>query len=59
MKSQNGKKVQHVWLINEVSKQISLFTAQPQQIKENIEKIIEKNIIVRDEENPSYYKYIA
>ena len=59
MKSQNGKKVQHVWLINEVSKQISLFTAQPQQIKDNIEKIIEKNIIMRDEENPSYYKYIA
>ena len=46
-------------LINEVSKKISLFTVQPQQIKENIEKIIEKNIIVRDEENPSYYKYIA
>ena len=59
MKSQNGKKVQHVWLINEVSKQISLFTAQPQQIKENIEKIIEKSIIARDEENPSYYIYIA
>ena len=59
MKSQNGKKVQHIWLINEVSKQISLFTAQPQQIKENIEKIIEKNIIVRDDKDPSYYKYIA
>jgi len=56
MNSQNVTKFQHVWLINEVSKQISLFTAQPQQIKENIEKIIGKNIIERDEEDPSYYK---
>ena len=59
MKGNNGKKVQHVWLINEVSKQIILFNAQPQQIKENIEKIIEKNIIKRDEKESSCYVYIS
>jgi hypothetical protein len=59
MKSQNGKKVQHSWLINEVSNQIILFKAQPHQIKENIEKIIEKNVIKRDEDDGSCYMYIA
>ena len=59
MKSHNGKKVQHAWLINETSNQIKLFKAQPHQIKENIEKIIEKNIIKRDEKEVSCYEYIA
>ena len=59
MKSQNGKKVPHIWLIDEVSKQVTYFNAQPQQIKENIEKIIEKNIIKRDEKDSSCYQYIA
>ena len=59
MKGLNGKNVQHQWLINEVSKQILLFIAQPHQIKENIEKIIEKNIIKRDENDKSCYQYIA
>ena len=47
MKSRIGQTTTHVWLINEASKQIDLFRAQPQQIKENIEKLIEKNIIKR------------
>ena len=59
MKSQNGKKVSHIWLIDEVSKQVTYFNAQPQQIKENIEKIIERNIIKRDEKDSSCYQYIA
>ena len=59
MKAKNGKKVQHSWLINEVSNQVLLFKAQPQQIKENIEKVIEKNIIKRDEKDVSYYLYIS
>ena len=59
MKSQNGKKVSHIWLIDEVSKLVTYFNAQPQQIKENIEKIIEKNIIKRDEKDSSCYQYIA
>ena len=56
MKSRIGTKTSHVWLVNESSKQIDLFKAQPQQIKENIEKLIEKNIIKRDGGN---YDYIA
>ena len=44
MKSRIGQKTTHVWLVNEASKQIDLFRAQPLQIKENIEKLIEKNI---------------
>ena len=59
MKSHHGKKVQHSWLVNEVSNQITDFKAQPHQIKENIEKIIEKNIIKRDEKEFSCYVYIV
>jgi cullin 3 len=59
MKSRIGQTTTHVWLINEASKQIDLFKAQPQQIKENIEKLIEKNIIKRSDKNKSCYDYIA
>ena len=44
------------FLVGETSKQVDLFKAQPQQIKENIEKLIEKNIIKR---NGASYEYIA
>ena len=37
-KGNNGKKIQHVCLLNEVSKQILLFNAQPQQIKKTLKK---------------------
>ena len=56
MKGRIGKETTHVWLVNETAKQIDLFNAEPQQIKENIEKLIEKNIIKR---NHSSYEYIA
>ena len=59
MKSRIGQKTTHVWLINEAAKQIDLFRAQPQQIKENIEKLIEKNIMKRDEKDRTCYDYIA
>ena len=59
MKSKVGQKVDHIGLINEVSKQIIQFQAQPQQIKENIEKLIEKNIISRAKDNNSCYEYIS
>ena len=59
MKSRIGQVTSHVWLINEAAKQIDLFKAQPQQIKENIEKLIEKNIIKRSEKNRTCYEYIA
>ena len=59
MKSRIGQTTTHVWLINEASKQIDLFKAQPQQIKENIEKLIEKSIMKRSEKNRTCYEYIA
>jgi len=46
-------------LVNEASKQIDLFRAQPLQIKENIEKLIEKNIMKRSEKDRTCYEYIA
>ena len=59
MKSRIGQNTTHIWLINEVSKQIDLFKAQPQQIKENIEKLIELNYLKRSDENKLCYEYIA
>ena len=59
MKSRYKQKATHTWLISEASKQIDLFKAQPQQIKENIEKLIEKNIIKRSIKDRSCYEYIA
>ena len=56
MKSRIGQETSHVWLVGEASKQVDLFKAQPQQIKENIEKLIEKNIIKR---KGASYEYIA
>ena len=46
MKSRIGQVTTHNWLVSETAKQIDRFKAQPQQIKDNIEKLIEKNIRV-------------
>ena len=59
MKSRIGVKTPHVWLINEAAKQIDNFKAQPAQIKENIEKLIEKNIMKRSDNDRTCYDYIA
>ncbi len=59
MKSRIGQKTTHVWLVGETSSQIDLFKAQPQQIKENIEKLIEKNIMKRSDNDRTCYDYIA
>ena len=59
MKSRIGQKTTHVWLVNEAAKQIVLFRSQPQQIKENIEKLIEKNIMKRADNDRTCYDYIA
>ena len=40
--------------MNETVKQIDLFEAQPQQINENIEKLIENKIIKRKGSNYIY-----
>ena len=59
MKSKIGKKTTHSWLVNETAKQIDSFKAQPQQIKKNIEKLIELNIIKRSDKDVACYEYIA
>ena len=59
MKSRIGQETTHVWLVGEAAKQTDLFKAQPQQIKENIEKLIEKGFIKRTEQNLACYEYIA
>ena len=59
MKSRIGVETNHSWLVGETSKQVNLFNVQPQQIKENIEKLIEKNIIKRTDKDGSCYEYIA
>ena len=59
MKSRIGQKTTHLWLISEASKQIEFFKAQPQQIKENIERLIEKCIMKRNEKDRNCYDYIA
>ena len=58
MKSRIGQKTTHSWLVEETSNQIDLFNAQPEQIKENIEKPIEKNIMKRAIEDRNCYEYI-
>ena len=59
MKSRIGQVTNHNWLVSETAKQIDRFKAQPQQIKDNIEKLIEKNYIKRDEKNKGCYEYVA
>ena len=60
MKSRNGQETTHNWLVSETIKQIdNEVIAQPQIIKDNIEKLIEKNVIKRNENNKGCYEYIA
>jgi len=59
MKSKIGQVVTHEWLISTTRTQIEMFEAQPPQIKENIEKLIEKGCIKRDPNNRGSYQYIA
>ena len=59
MKSRIGIETSHEWLVSEVTKQIDLFKPQPQQIKENIEKLIEKGVVKRTEQNLACYEFIA
>ena len=59
MKSRIGQETTHVWLVGETAKQVDLFKAQPSQIKENIEKLIEKSVIKRSDVNRTCYDYIA
>ena len=58
MKSRIKCTTTHSWLVSEVVKQIEEFRPQPHQIKENIEKLIEKNIIKRSDDR-GCYEYVA
>lgn len=59
MKSRIGVRTTHVWLVGEAAKQTELFKAQPQQIKEAIEKLIEKQIMKRSDKDRTCYEYVA
>lgn len=59
MKGRIGQKTTHAFLISEVAKQIEIFQAQPPQIKERIEALIEKNIIKRNDNDRNLYDYVA
>ena len=56
MKSRIGQKTPHSFLVEITAQQIDLFAAQPKQIKEMIERLIEKNVIKRKKD---CYEYIA
>jgi DNA-binding MarR family transcriptional regulator len=58
MKCRIGEINSHDWLINEVTKNIALFDVKPKQIKANIEKLIDKNVIKRSDKNRNCYDYI-
>ena len=59
MKSRIGQKTTHLRLVEETAKQVDLFKPLPEQIKENIEKLIFKHVIKRSEEDNSCYEYLA
>jgi len=59
MKGRIGQKTTHLFLINEVARQIELFQAQPNVTKERIEALIEKEIIKRDDNDSNCYSYIS
>ena len=58
MKSNAGKNVNHQWLLNKTQKEITQFLAQPPQIRIQIEKLIELEIIRRDDTLNNYI-YVA
>ncbi len=59
MKGRISQKTTHAMLTSEVAKQIELFQAQPPQIKERIESLIEKQIIKRIDGDRNCYEYVA
>ena len=59
MKSRIGQVTSHNWLVGETVKQIDKLKVQPQMVKDNVEKLIEKNYIKRDEKNKGCYEYVA
>lgn len=58
MKSRIGEITTTLWLIDETIKQIYLFEAQVEEIKENIGRLIDKNIIRMSKNYNDSYEYI-
>ena len=58
MKSRIGEITTTLWLIDETIKQIDLFEAQVEEIKENIGRLIDKNIIRMSKNYNDSYEYI-
>ena len=56
MKSRIGQKITHLWLMNETMKENYLFKAEIELINECLEKLIEKNVIKRNE---NLYEFIV
>lgn len=52
------KQEKHMELTTEVMKQVTLFRAQPAQIKQSIERLIEKEYLERDENDRQKYTYL-
>ena len=58
MKSRIGQKTTHLRLVEETAKQVNLFKAHPEKIKENIEELIFKSVIKRSQKDHACYEYI-
>lgn len=56
MKSRN--RLEHNALLEEVFRQCTLFKPQPTQIKSQIEHLIEREFLKRDEKNRHAYVYL-
>jgi len=59
MKGRIGQKTTHQNIVSEVSKQVTLFTAQPPFIKERLESLLEKEFIKRNVNDFNCYEYAA
>ena len=57
MKKYNGESIQFEFLVNKVNEEIILFKPQIQDIQENLDKLIEKAIIGKDDKKENYYFY--
>lgn len=59
MKTNKDSAVQHMDLIVKTTAMISLFKAQPSQIKSRIEDLIMKQYMRRDDKDRTKYWYVA
>lgn len=53
------KALPHTQLVAEVIQQLTFFKPESRTVKRRIEHLIEREYLERDQERPSYYKYLA